>query len=68
MTPTALTMLLPAQAMTRGVVVAVKDERVLAWVSPDTIRICGVRSEVEAEVISDESGWRDAGIEVRRSE
>jgi hypothetical protein len=46
--------------------VAVDDERVLlgeAWVSPDTIGICGVHSEVEAEVVSDESGWRDAGVE-----
>ena len=53
--------------MTRGVVVAVDDERVLAWISPDTIGICGVHSEVEAEVVSDESGWRDAGVEIGRS-
>jgi hypothetical protein len=41
----------------------------LLWgglVSPDTIGICGVHSEVEAEVVSDESG--DAGVEAWRSE
>jgi hypothetical protein len=37
------------------------------WVSPDTPGICGGGSEVEAEVVSDERGCRDAGVEARRS-
>jgi len=37
-------------------------------VIPDTLGICGGGSEVEAEVVRDERGWRDAGVDARTSE
>lgn len=36
--------------------------------SPETDGMCGGGSEVDADVVSDESGWRDAGVDARRSE
>jgi hypothetical protein len=30
--------------------------------------MCGGGSDVEADVVRDDRGWRDAGVEVRRSE
>jgi hypothetical protein len=38
-----------------------------ACVMPDTLGIWGGGSE-DAEVVSDVRGWRDAGVEARRSE
>jgi hypothetical protein len=37
-------------------------------VRPDTLGIWGGGSDVDAEVVSEESGWSEAGVEARRSE
>lgn len=35
---------------------------------PDTLGMWGGGSAEEAEVVSEERGWREAGVEARRSE
>jgi hypothetical protein len=37
-------------------------------VMPDTLGICGGGSVVEADVVSDERGWSDAGVDARKLE
>jgi hypothetical protein len=36
-------------------------------VIPDTDGICGGGSAEDADVVNEERGWRDAGVEARRS-